>query len=153
MPNKTKEKIKGTIKNIENNFQRLLENKDVKKVVNDMKKFKSKRTKVIDKMLTDSWTDIKKSYNREEKAMKQFFENEKNKINSVFKSQLDELRKMKSTLEEHVATARGKKVTKKTTKKKVAKKATKKATKKVAKKATKKAAKRTTQRQVSASAK
>lgn len=118
MPGTTKVKIHGTIKNIEKNFQRLTENKEAKRVVANMKKLKNKRARQIDKMLSESWTDIKKGYNREVKAMEKFFEHEKKKVNGIFKNQLDELSKMKKSLEDHFASLRGKRPSKKTSAKK-----------------------------------
>ncbi|MBI2522423.1 MAG: hypothetical protein HYV97_18530 [Bdellovibrio sp.] len=112
MTAKAKERIQGTIKNIEKNFQQLLKNEDVKKVLADMKRFKSKRTRQIDKMLNDSWGEVKKGYAREVRAMEKLFANEKKKVNTVFQEQLAELKKMKKVVEDHIATARGKKVRK-----------------------------------------
>ena len=112
MTAKAKERIQGTLNNIEKNFQQLLKNEDVKKVLADMKKFKSKRTRQIDKMLNDSWGDIKKGYSREVRAMEKLFANEKKKVNQVFQEQLSELKKMKKAVEDHLGAGRGKKVRK-----------------------------------------
>ncbi len=102
----------GTIKNIEKNFQQMLKNEDVKKVLADMKKMKNKRTKQFDQLLNESWDDIKKGYSREVRGLEKFFANEKQKVNKAFQEQLTELKKFKQALEDHVASARGKKVRK-----------------------------------------
>ncbi|HAZ14148.1 MAG: hypothetical protein A2X86_02720 [Bdellovibrionales bacterium GWA2_49_15] len=112
MTAKAKERIQGALKNIEKNFQQLLNNEDVKKVLTDMKKLKSKRTKQIDKMLNDSWDDIKQGYTNEARGLEKLFAKEKKKVNKVFQEQLTELKKIKKAVEDHIASARGQKVRK-----------------------------------------
>ena len=125
----TKTKIQETIQKIEANFQHLLENKDVKKVLADMRKMKNKRTKQIDKMLGESWSDIKAGYAKEVKAMERLYTKEKKRVNAVFKDQLAELANMKKAIQSHMGPAKTG-----SSKKAPAKKAmkAKKATKKVA---------------------
>lgn len=110
MSEKTKGKIQGALKNIEKNFQQLVNNVEVKRVLNDMKKLKSKRTKQIDKMLTNSWDNLQKGYAKDAHLLEKLFTKEKNKINKVFQEQLNELKKIKSAVEDHLSSSLGKKI-------------------------------------------
>lgn len=132
-----KNKLQHYFKTIEQNFHTLYNNRDVKKVVSEMKKLRAKRTKQIEQMLNQPISEIKKSYKREVKSMESFFKQEMEKTKKIFKNQLKELEKMKSTVEGHIMKATGRKpAARKTTRKAAPKKATTTRKKATVKKAT-----------------
>jgi hypothetical protein len=112
-----KNKLQHYFKTIEQNFHTLYNNREVKRVVSEMKKLRAKRTKQIEQMLNQPISEIKKSYKREVKSMEGFFKSEMEKTKKIFQNQLKELEKMKSTVEGHILKAKGGKPVRKTTKK------------------------------------
>gem|GEM_PF-6413980 len=129
-----KNKILGAVKNIEKNFEKLSQNQEAQRVLKNMKQYSSKRSKQLDKLVNESWIDVKRAYNREVKGMEAFFEAEKSRLNGLLKSQVSELKKMRKAVQEHLkAMGPGKKpAAKKTVRKAKAKRVAKKATRKAA---------------------
>ena len=81
MSNIVKHRLQKTFKKIEDNFQTLANNKDIQKVIKEMKSLREKRAKQIESMLNQSLSDIKKSYKKEVKAMEKFLRMRSRKLN------------------------------------------------------------------------